>query len=54
MREAKSRQKRALNPAAQAISEARDWAETPNGKLLARWNDAAAVTAEGIADYTIL
>lgn len=47
MGEAKRRQELALKPAAQALSEALRWVETPSGKLQVRWNDEAAVTPFG-------
>jgi len=47
MGEAKRRQKLALKPAVQAISEAMGWVETPSGRLQVRWNDGGAVTPFG-------
>jgi len=47
MGEAKRRQRLALKPAVQAISEAMGWVETPSGRLQVRWNDEAAVTPFG-------
>jgi hypothetical protein len=47
MGEAKRRQKLALVPAAEAVSEAMCWMETPAGKPQVRWNGAGAVTPFG-------
>lgn len=47
MGEAKRRQDLALKPAAQALSQAQGWVETPSGKLQLGWNEEAAVTPLG-------
>ncbi len=53
MGESKRRRKLALKPAAEAVSEALGWMETPTGKLQVRWNDAGAVTPFGQLPFFI-